>query len=108
MPVHVHAIGQPAFLDLTLERLTVVALARQLQHRLGHGFESVEYVLDPLVALEPAEIQQRGHGRPFAGLERLELDAHVIDVDLVAADADLPHVARARFGNRHESRDCHQ
>ena len=83
--VHAHPVAQAAALDLALQRLAVVALAGHVEHRAGHLLEHVEQQLDPLVALQPAEVEQRGLRRPLARAVGARVRAHVHDADVPRA-----------------------
>jgi hypothetical protein len=92
VPVQHDPVGEPARGDLGLERLAVVAVAGDVQHRLGDRLEHVEEQLDPLVLLEPAEVEQPRRRRALGGRERRGLDAEVGDVDAVGGQPELEEV----------------
>ena len=59
VPVHPYPVFEPTPLDLGLEVGPVVALAGDVEYRVRHPLQHVEQQLDPLVLLQPAEVQQR-------------------------------------------------
>ena len=95
---------QAAARDLGLERRPVVALAGDVEMGGRHALEHVEQQLDPLVLLEPAEVEQPRLGGALGGRERRLLDAEIADVDPLVRDAQLDEVAPPRVGDRHERR----
>ena len=73
----------------------MVAVAGDVEGRLGHRLEHVEDVLDALVGLEAAQVEQPRLLRAPAAAKRPRLDAQVGDRDVVAGNAH-PHEVVAR------------
>ena len=79
--MHPHAVAQPAPLDLGLELGRGGRPRRPRRAPRPALLEHVEQRLDPLVALQPAEVEQRRLGGAPPRLERPDLHADVVHVD---------------------------
>ena len=100
-----HAVGERAALHLGLERGPVVAVAGDVEVRLGNRLEHVEQQLDALVLLQAPEVEQRRFGRLRPRREKAGIEAEVDDVDALALDAEGDEVLARGLRDR-EHRDA--
>src|SRR3954447_18353980 len=96
MAVDPQAFANPAPGDLRLDRRPMVTVASDLEHGAGQRLERIEQHLDPLVLLEPPEVEQRRLGRTLTRRERAQLDADVVDGDGVRPNPERLEVALSR------------
>ena len=98
------AVAEPAGGDLGLEGLAVVALAGDVEMRARHALEHVEQQLEPLVALEAAEVEQARGRRTRPASERVALDPAVHDRDVLGRDPELDERPCTGVRDGHELR----
>ena len=97
-----HALAQPAVVDARLQRPAMVAVARDVELRLGDRLEHVEQQLDPLVLLQAPEVEQRRLRGLGPGREQPGVHAAVDDVDALALDSQVDEVLARGLRDREE------
>ena len=98
------AVADAAVRDPLLQRRPVVAVAGDVEVDAGDRLHDVEQQLDPLVLLEPAEVEQARLDGALGRREARLLHAEVGDVDAVGGQLELQQVAAAGVRDREERR----
>ena len=101
--VQAHAVLEPARGDLRLEDGTMLTRSHDVEDRAGGTLHDVQEHFDALVALEPAQVDQRRLRRARARAVLVGLGPVVVDLDGLAWDAERHELPCGRLGDGDEA-----